>query len=276
VAVFEDLNANTPTRPYAEVIGSPGPQADWVWDNAVDSQGNIYILGSTTGNIGGPHLGEGDVYIVKYSPSLTSPVYKQFGTNKGDLGRKLFIKNDTLYVMGYTYGNFAGSNADPTLLTGDIFIQKLDANLNLLDAIQFGTPHEDRGYGYLKDSILYIGGITEGSMAGNNLGSFDGFLVAVNTSDLSFVQPTTLSIDDSYLGSQVKLYPNPTEDRIYLDLGEFQNELISINIFNGTGQNIKSISTMNNEIELSGLPNGLYFFELNIGDKKLIKKVIKE
>ena len=253
-----------------------GTRQNWVLDNAVDSQGNIYVAGFTTGNLGSAPLGEGDAYIIKYSPQLTNPVYQQFGTNKSDLIRKLIIENDTLYAIGYTYGNYIGNNADPTQLTGDVFVQKLDVNLNFLNGIQFGTPHEDRGFGYIRDTNLWIGGMTEGYMAGNNLGSFDGFLTAVNTTDLSFIQPVVLSVDNSYLSSQVKLYPNPASDRIYFDLGELQNDLTNINIFNVMGQNIWTEKSVNNEINVSNLPNGLFFIELQFGDKRLIKKVIKE
>ena len=188
----------------------------------------------------------------------------------------MIIQNDTLYTVGYTYGNYIGNNADPNLLSGDVFIQKLDANLNLLNGIQFGTPHEDRGFGYLIDTNLWIGGMTEGYMSANNFGSFDGFLAAVNTTDLSFIQPVVLSVDDSYLNSQVKIYPNPSSDRIYIDLGEFQNDLKNINILNVMGQQVKSIRMVSKEVDISGLPNGLYFVELNFGYNRLNKKIIKE
>lgn len=276
VSVYENLNATIPTRPHSEIINAQGIRADWVLDNAVDSQGNIYVAGFTTGNLGSAPLGEGDAYIIKYSPQLTNPVYQQFGTNKSDLIRKLIIQNDTLYAIGYTYGNYIGNNADPNLLSGDVFIQKLDANLNLLNGIQFGTPHEDRGFGYIRDTNLWMGGMTEGYMAGNNLGSFDGFLTAVNTTDLSFIQPVILSVDNSYLSSQVKLYPNPASDRIYFDLGELQNDLTNINIFNVMGQNIWTKKSVNDEINVSNLPNGLFFIELQFGYKRLIKRVLKE
>jgi len=148
--------------------------------------------------------------------------------------------------------------------------------LNLLNAIQFGTPHEDRGFGYIRDTNLWIGGMTEGYMSGNSLGSFDGFLTAVKTTDLSFIQSLVLSADDSYLSSQVKIYPNPASDRIYLDFGEVQNDFTKVNIFNVKGQNLRTISTVRNEIDISGFPNGLYFIELQFGDKRLTKKVLKE
>lgn len=126
VSVYEGLNTSNPTRPYSEIINPSGFTADWVLDNAVDSQGNIYVAGFTTGNLDSAALGNGDGYIIKYSPQLTNPIYYQFGTNQSDLVRKLVIENDILYAVGYTYGNYFGNNADSSLESGDIFVQKID------------------------------------------------------------------------------------------------------------------------------------------------------
>lgn len=274
VSVYENLNASNPTRPHSEIINAPGIRADWVMDNAVDSQGNIYVAGFTTGNLGAAPLGEGDAYVIKYSPELTDPVYQQFGTDKSDLIRKLMVKNDTLYAIGYTYGDFIGENADQAQLSGDVFIQKLDAELNLLDGIQFGTPHEDRGYGYILGETLWIGGMTEGFMAGINLGSFDGFLAAVNTTDLTFIQPVILSSNDSQFSTQIKIYPNPATDRIYLESGELLYDS-DISIFNAMGQKVKTFEKLTREINVSDLPKGLYFIEVETNNKRLTGKVLK-
>ncbi len=276
VSVYENLNTANPTRPHSEIINAQGVRADWVLDNAVDSQGNIYVAGFTTGNLGTSPLGEGDAYLIKYSPQLTNPVYQQFGTRKSDLIRKLIIQNDTLYAIGYTYGNYAGNNADPTQLSGDVFIQKLDNNLNLLNGIQFGTPHEDRAYGYIYHHNLLIGGMTEGYMAGDNLGSFDGFLTAVRTSDLSFVQPVVLSASDSPLNSRVRLYPNPTHGSIYFDVGELEPRLKAISLFNSIGQKVASHHMSQNKMDISHLPNGLYLVKFEFDDGSLVKRIIKK
>jgi len=199
VSVYENLHTTSPTRPYSIVINTPGARADWILDNKVDNQGNIYVAGFTTGNLQGTHIGEGDAYIIKYSPQLTNPVIKQLGTTRSDLFRKLAIdNNNNLYAVGYSYGDYNGNtNSDPTLKTADIIVQKFDQNLNLLASKQFGSPHEERGYSYLKDSILFIGGMTEGAIKTTSNGSFDGFLLALNSSDLSFNANPVLSLTDT-------------------------------------------------------------------------------
>lgn len=276
VSVYEDLNTDNPTRPHSEIINAQGIRAEWVLDNAVDSQGNIYVAGFTTGNLGSPPLGEGDAYLIKYSPQLTDPVYRQFGTDKCDLIRKLMIQDDTLYAIGYTYGDYIGSNADPARLSADVIVQKLDTDLNLLNGTQFGTPHEERGFGFVQGANLWIGGMTEGYLTGNSNGSFDGFLSAVKTTDLTFTQPVILSVDDTVEASEISVYPNPASAIVHLDLGTYKDQLTAIELFDVLGQEIRNMTLQNDQIDISNLPSGIYFIRLHLGSNRLTKSIIKK
>jgi Secretion system C-terminal sorting domain len=278
-SVYENLNATAPTRPHSITIASPGgARADWILDNVVDKQGNIYFGGFTTGNFQGNHLGEGDAYIVKYSPQLTNPMFKQFGTTKSDLIYKLEIdSSETIYAVGYTYGNYAGSNSDPTLGTGDIFIQKFDKNLNFIGNKQFGTPHEDRANTSLRNGILYLGGITEGSMVNANLGSFDGFVVAVKANDLSFANPGLITgVGSINPANSFVVYPNPVTDILYIKgLSNIQQQY---GIYNSTGQLVLSgtnLTATNNRINTASLSGGLYCISVIINGKETTTKFLK-
>lgn len=274
VSVYENLHTTSPTRPHSIIINTPGARADWVLDNKVDSQGNIYIAGFTSGNLQETHQGEGDAFVIKYSPQLTNPVIKQFGTDKCDVVRKLAIDNENnLYAIGYTYGNYNGSNNnDPTLRTADVFVQKFDQNLNFMASKQFGTPHEERGYGYLKDDILFIGGITEGSIKSANMGSFDGFLLALNTEDLSINPNPSLSTTNNDTNN-FTYYPNPTNNVINIH-APLNSDYI---VCNQLGQVLKKGVTAEvpQAISLTGLQDGIYYISIfnAAGHKKI--KVIK-
>lgn len=278
-SVYENLNATVPTRPHSITIASPGgARADWILDNVVDKQGNIYFGGFTTGNFQGNHLGEGDAYIVKYSPQLTNPVFKQFGTAKSDLIYKMEIDTSgIIYAVGYSYGNYAGTNSDATLSTGDIFIQKFDRNLNFIGNKQFGTPHEDRANTSLRNGVLYLGGITEGSMVSPNLGSFDGYVVAVKTNDLSFTNPGLItSVGNPVPASPVVVYPNPVTDMLYIKgLGNTKQQYA---IYNSKGQLVQSgtnLTAANNSINTSTLSGGLYCIKLIVEGKESSTKFLK-
>ncbi|MGL5889394.1 MAG: SBBP repeat-containing protein, partial [Bacteroidia bacterium] len=103
ISVYNQLNAATPARPYSVILASPGMRADWVLDNTIDSRGNIYVAGYTTGNLLGGHQGNGDAFVIRYDSTLSNPVIKQFGTPQTDMIRKLEIDaNNTLYAVGYS------------------------------------------------------------------------------------------------------------------------------------------------------------------------------
>jgi hypothetical protein len=184
--LWSNVNTTSPTRTNSVMIKSSGRQADWVLDNAVDASGNIYAVGYTTGSLNGTQKGLGDAYIVKFNSSLGNPVYKQLGTPQSDAFRKLEIDNSgNLYALGYTYGNYSGNNADSSRRTGDVFVQKLGANLSLTAAYQFGTTGEDRGYLSIRGTTLHLGGMTEGSLGSASAGSFDAYFLRLATSNLA-------------------------------------------------------------------------------------------
>ncbi|MGL4609197.1 MAG: hypothetical protein ACRCYY_05850 [Trueperaceae bacterium] len=179
--VWENLAETSPTRVASVIVANPANQVDWVLDNAVDKQGNIYAVGYTTGDLQGQHKGNGDAYIVKYDANLQNPVFRQVGTAQSDAFRRMEIDpQGNLYGIGYTYGDYDGANADPSKGTGDVFVQKFDTNLNSVAALQFGTPQEDRGHPHLRSGTLYVGGMTEAALAGASQGSFDAYVVGIN------------------------------------------------------------------------------------------------
>jgi hypothetical protein len=186
--VWEDLHLSTPRRTASAVIASPGREADWVLDNAVDAAGNIYAVGYTSGSLQGTARGQGDAYIVKFDANLQNPVYRQIGSAQADAFRRLEIDAaGNLFALGYTYGDIGGANADSSRRCADVFIQKFDSALNPLAALQFGTPHEDRGYLHLRSGVLHVGGMSEGAMAGANRGSFDGYAAKVSADTLTLM-----------------------------------------------------------------------------------------
>ena len=163
VALYDNLNNSLPTRLNTQVISSPGFKADWVWGNAVDQAGNIFVAGYTSGVLQGSAAGEGDAFLIKYDPNLNNPIYKQVGSSKNERFRGISTDDQgQVYVSGYTYGNWASPNRDSSQLSADIILQKYDNNLQLLASQQLGTPHEERGFVVWSQQQLYVGGMTEG------------------------------------------------------------------------------------------------------------------
>lgn len=96
-----------------------------------------------------------------------------------------------------------------------------------------------------------------------------------DTSDC--VEVITVGIEDANLSSEIQLYPNPTNGKVYLQ--NTFNQVIEYQIYDIYGQLLWKENSHDNsmEIDLTNYPNGLYLIKIYDG-KQMIKmgKVIKE
>ena len=76
--------------------------------------------------------------------------------------------------------------------------------------------------------------------------------------------------------SRINIYPTTSYDYITIDMDEQQ--VASVIVFNEVGQTIKdmTISEITTRIDISDLPNGMYFVQVNAQSGKEIKKIIKQ
>jgi len=77
---------------------------------------------------------------------------------------------------------------------------------------------------------------------------------------------------------QFTVFPNPTSNLIYLDLGDIVQEF-SIEIFDAFGKNVINASYNNMqtvEVDLSTFPSGIYFVKIksegSVGEVKIVKE----
>lgn len=89
----------------------------------------------------------------------------------------------------------------------------------------------------------------------------------------------TLDTQDFDLENQIKIYPNPAKEYIFVDISAFSNEVNEIKIYNIQGQDIKTIKVVNEllvRIPLQNIASGVYFAQINsakgISTKKIIVK----
>ncbi|MEX1002798.1 MAG: T9SS type A sorting domain-containing protein [Crocinitomicaceae bacterium] len=85
-------------------------------------------------------------------------------------------------------------------------------------------------------------------------------------------------IDDIGFGEkdafEVKVYPNPSNDLVYV---EFSDKVDILNLISPSGQVIQSMFDLNNKqlLDLSDLESGTYIIQLVQGEKVVIKRIIK-
>jgi len=157
---------------WTKQSGSTG--ADSAQDIAVDSSGNVYMTGSTTGvsldaqaNADVSGL-TSDIFITKYNTSGVRQWTRLAGTAGADVGRSLVIGADGfIYVTGSTSGTLAGNAfAGGT----DIFTSKYDSAGALQWTKLLGTTGADVGWAITPDSSgnLYVAGSVSGAVDSNS------------------------------------------------------------------------------------------------------------
>jgi len=136
---------------------------DSVSDIATDSLGNIYITGTTYGQLPGNTSlgGSGDAFVAKYNAQGTLLWQKQFGSNERDNPNALAIDSEGyIYITGKTNGTLPNN----TFLGGysDAFIAKYNQQGTLIWQKQFGSNYEDYSTAIAKNfqGEIYIAGNT--------------------------------------------------------------------------------------------------------------------
>ncbi|UZR96257.1 T9SS type A sorting domain-containing protein [Chondrinema litorale] len=82
------------------------------------------------------------------------------------------------------------------------------------------------------------------------------------------------AIDDLVDDEIFTLYPNPGAEYIRINVEGINVQ--QVQVFNLNGQSVEFFTTQHNEIYIGNLPKGMYFFVVNTGDKKLVRKFLKE
>lgn len=162
---------------WSKQFGSAGNE-NITW-SAIDQSGNVYITGSTSGDLEGKNRGKEDVFIAKYNSSGTMEWIKQTGSDSTDVANGITTDNKGyIFVTGQTLGKFGKSSFG----NSDSFLMKLDAAGNVLYKEQFGTPLNDFGMAITTDEIggVYICGSTMGAIATVNKGIIDAFVSRFN------------------------------------------------------------------------------------------------
>jgi hypothetical protein len=89
---------------------------------------------------------------------------------------------------------------------------------------------------------------------------------------------TVLGTDDHEFDYQVSFYPNPTKDRLHINLGSLNVSQYDVVITDVNGKTALKTSFNNPKlieaVDIQGLSKGMYLVALSSGDKKITKKIV--
>jgi len=126
---------------------------------ATDKFGNVYVVGTTDGALGGPNKGYVDAWVIKFDGSGRRLWSRQPGTSEGDGASGVATDRDgNVYLVGYTDGALGGPYKGNT----DAWVIKFDRSGRRLWSRQPGTSSYDtaRGVATDQDGNVYIVGET--------------------------------------------------------------------------------------------------------------------
>jgi len=120
-----------------------------------DNNGNIFVAGTTFGDLGGKNKGFIDGFTGQFTEKGELIKFFQFGSEGFDMPTCILVDDDkNIYMGGTTSGNLAA----PQLGEGDCFLTKTGINGNILWCNQFGTQKHDgiKGIAFNPTSSDYL------------------------------------------------------------------------------------------------------------------------
>ncbi len=85
-----------------------------------------------------------------------------------------------------------------------------------------------------------------------------------------------LSTEDNEFSNSIKVYPNPVQDNLHVELANNLGASANYRIHNLLGQTVAHGDLINERIDVTNLDTGLYFVEINVDGKRGVKRFIKQ
>jgi hypothetical protein len=169
-------SAAAQSQTWIRQIGSAGFEA--VLGMASDGAGGTFVVGEANWSLGGPHLGNYDIWVARYDDAGDRAWIRQFGTTTWDslgLGGAAPDGAGGLFLVGTT----GGSLAAPFAGWADAWVARFDGAGSQLWARQFGSVRGERAYGAAADGSggVYVCGETNSLFGGPGFGGSDAWLL---------------------------------------------------------------------------------------------------
>ena len=171
----QTIIAATFQEEWTDQFGSVNESNDF--SHAIDSDGNVYIVGIAEGALAGQTSAGGyDAFLKKYSPKGNEIWTRQFGTAGTDSAYSVVVAGSNIYIAGMVGGSLGGQ----VHLGGqDAYIRKYDTDGNHLWTRIIGTSGFDEARTVTGDETsVYVGGEVNNALPDQTYsgGSGDSFI----------------------------------------------------------------------------------------------------
>ncbi|WP_061231110.1 SBBP repeat beta-propeller lipoprotein, LipL53 family [Leptospira weilii] len=178
------------SQAWARQTGCIGNYSTSAKKIAVDTFGNSYIIGNSTGAFGGTEIGTNG-FIIKFDTNGNQIWVKQISANKANIpiypgGITIDEVRDSIYVTGSGRANFS-TNTIPSIGFLDLFIFKYDSNGNRQFFAQLGFASSTTDGSSLSvdpSGNVFVGGTSNANFESEtkNKSNFRGLLVKYDSS----------------------------------------------------------------------------------------------
>lgn len=118
------------------------------------------------------------------------------------------------------------------------------------------------------------------AFSGNNFSTFgvnnqnELFVAAVNSGKIFRITTTSLGTNENSISTQIKVYPNPASKKVFIEGVKDKNTTVEIISFEGRKVLEQGKIENDNSVNISAIPSGVYFINLNSGNEKSYSKKI--
>jgi len=170
---------------WSRTIGSASTKCN---DVVVAADDSIYAIGSTASELTGPgsNSGDWDYFVARYTPEGDRTQLVQLGTLSTDYAYAMTLdQNGELIITGMTGGLIGDNLTKNTFGRADVFVIKLDSNLNKIWSYQIDAGAWTQGHDVVVSSVgeIYVTGSTEGTVSNESnahAGLQDIFLIKLS------------------------------------------------------------------------------------------------
>lgn len=88
----------------------------------------------------------------------------------------------------------------------------------------------------------------------------------------------SLLSENSMIFKDLKIYPNPSQDMVTIDLPSELKDDTNISVLNSQGKEVQTqvVNSDNNTLNVSNLQAGVYLIEITHGDSRIVKRFVKQ